>query len=356
MVGKFLSWWLGGLAALVPSGVRRAFRRSAGTLVLDLSGRDTVLRHHSGKTSREIGRVRSDPLDAAARANAVAGLVKNFDLRKVDVVLRLPASRALRKTLNLPLAAEENLRQVLAFEMDRQTPFKSEEVYFDFTIRERHPETERIEVDLTVMPRSTVDEAIDLAAGWGLHPDVVDVAGSDPEGGSSLNLAPHEPVAAGSRPGGALWFSLTGLAVVLAAVAVYVPLERQRDLSEELLLQVAEAASQARVVSDLRARIESAIADGGALVERKRRMPTATAILAELTRLMPDDTWMSQFQLRGAELQMSGHSADASRLIGQVEGSPLFQEAKFRSPVTQDPRVSRERFNLSATVAARAPQ
>ena len=58
MVGEFLSWWLGGLAALVPSGARRAFRRSAGTLVLDLSGPDIVLRHHAGKTSREIGRVR----------------------------------------------------------------------------------------------------------------------------------------------------------------------------------------------------------------------------------------------------------------------------------------------------------
>jgi len=73
---------------------------------------------------------------------------------------------------------------------------------------------------MTVAPRPAVDEAVEMAAGWGLHPDVVDIAGNDPEGGSSLNLAPHEPVAAGSRPGGALWFSLTGLAVVLAAVAV----------------------------------------------------------------------------------------------------------------------------------------
>ncbi len=356
MVGGFFAWWFAGLAALVPSSLRRAFRRGAGTLVLDFSGPEAVVRHVSGGTSREIGRVRSDPLDTATQASAIAALVKKINLRKVDVVLRLPASRALRKTLDLPLAAEENLRQVLGFEMDRQTPFRSEEVYFDFTVRERDRETERIKVDLTVVPRSAVDDAIDLAAGWGLHPDIVDVAGSDPAGSdpdadSSLNLMPHEAGAARDQPGGALSLGLAAVAAVLAAVALNVPLERQRDLSEELLRQVAEATSQAQAASASRAEIERSIVDGGALVERKAGMPTATGVLAELTRLMPDDTWISQFQLRDTALQVSGYSADASRLIGLVENSPLFHEAKFRSPVTQDARTSRERFNLSAEVA-----
>ena len=356
IVGGCFAWSFSGLAGLVPSFVRRAFRRGAGTLVLDLSGPDAVIRHVSGGTSREIGRVRSDPLDTATQASTVAGLVKKVNLRKVDVVLRLPASQALRKTLNLPLAAEENLRQVLAFEMDRQTPFSSEEVYFDFTVRERDRETGRIKVEMTVVPRSAVDEAIEAAVGWGLHPDVVDVAGTDPDGEPSLNLMPRQPGAPRDQPGGALSLGLAAVAVVLAAVALNVPLERQRDLSEELLRQVAAATSQAHAASASRAEIERSIVDGGALVDRKAGMPTATGILAELTRLMPDDTWISQFQLRDTALQVSGYSADASRLIGLVENSPLFHEAKFRSPVTQDARTGRERFNLSAEVAMRAPR
>ena len=36
----------------------------------------------------------------------------------------------LAKTVTLPLAAERELEQVLAFEMDRETPFKAEELYW----------------------------------------------------------------------------------------------------------------------------------------------------------------------------------------------------------------------------------
>ena len=51
------------------------------------------------------------------------------------VVVALPPEQVLRKTITLPAAVEENLRQVLAYDLDRHTPFKPEEVYFDASDR-----------------------------------------------------------------------------------------------------------------------------------------------------------------------------------------------------------------------------
>ena len=47
----------------------------------------------------------------------------------VRTVFCIPAERVLQRNLTLPVAAEDNLRQVLAFEMDRQTPFKADQIY-----------------------------------------------------------------------------------------------------------------------------------------------------------------------------------------------------------------------------------
>jgi len=46
-------------------------------------------------------------------------------------VLRLGETDVLGKTVSLPLAAERELDQALAFEMDRETPFTAEETLLE---------------------------------------------------------------------------------------------------------------------------------------------------------------------------------------------------------------------------------
>ena len=47
---------------------------------------------------------------------------------------------------------------------------------------------------------------------------------------------------------------------------------------------------------------------------------------------------------------VSGYSGKASALIGLLEESAFFDEVSFSSPVTLDPKVGLDRFNLSAKV------
>ena len=62
---------------------------------------------------------------------------------------------------------------------------------------------------------------------------------------------------------------------------------------------------------------------------------------------MPDDTWLTRIDIRGNEIQIQGESSTAATLIGLLDGSELFKNPQFRSPVTQVPRTERERFHLS---------
>jgi general secretion pathway protein L len=76
---------------------------------------------------------------------------------KVAVVL--PREQVLRKTLSLPAVVENNLLQTLAYDLDRHTPFKADEVYFDAVVIAREPARKEIRVDWAAALKSVVDQA-----------------------------------------------------------------------------------------------------------------------------------------------------------------------------------------------------
>jgi general secretion pathway protein L len=74
-------------------------------------------------------------------------------------------------------------------------------------------------------------------------------------------------------------------------------------------------------------------------------------VLAELTRLVPDQAYLAQLLLQDGEVQLHGSAATASDLIGLLDHSALFRAPQFRSPVTRDGRDGAERFHLSVELA-----
>ena len=349
VIGGFLAWWFKELAGLIPARLRGALEGSAGGALLDLSGPEIVLSRLSGRSWRELGRVDPQGLNEPAQARAFARLIKKAKLDELDVVLRLPASTALRKTLSLPLAAEENLRQVLTFEMDRHTPFSADEVYFDYRVRMRHAETGRMEVELVTVPRKVMDERCERAAAWGVVPDVVDIGGEDASEG--INLLPAENGVNGGRRVGGLSLFLAAVAAALIAVAVYLPLEAQQREMQAFSVALTKAKAEAGAAMELRREIDRLVEESQFLVTRKQKSVKATEVLDELTSILPDGTWLRQFKIKDRELRISGFSQAASNLIGLIEQSALFANARFTSPVTQDRREGLERFNIAADLA-----
>lgn len=347
-IGAFLRWWGGELAAMLPARLRRAGERAREGLVLDIAPSEAALRR-VGKAPAVLGRVE---LAADGTALPEAGLRRVLDrrAREESVALRLPAALALRKTITLPAAAAENLRQVLTYELDRLTPFRRDEVVFDQRIVERDA-AGRILVELTLVPKAQVDRALRVAASLGLGAEVVEVAAEREGEPPSGNLLAGTRVEGRGRPLTAAAALLA--AAVLAAVAVWLPLQRQSELAAALAQQVAEARKQAAAAAKIEREIEALAREQTFVLARKQKSYAAVDVLNELTRLLPDDTHLSQWSLNGNQLQIGGLASSASNVIALLEQSPLFEKAQFRSPVTQDPRLGRERFQVSGEVVAR---
>jgi len=118
--------------------------------------------------------------------------------------------------------------------------------------------------------------------------------------------------------------------------------------TEQALDEVRTAAQEANALQE---RVAALLGRTRLLTGRKIDRPSATAILAEVTRLLPDHTWVLKFALRENQVTVAGYSAQPASLIAILEASPMFAEVRFSSPVTLDQRVGLERFNLSAVLA-----
>src|SRR5256885_2046309 len=125
-VRRFARWWFAELGAMVPAKARERLSRSAEALVITLDGSEAAISHELGGKSHQIGRGLVIGSDAAVRSlGLLAGepaLQQRVARGKLPVCIRLPADKGLRTQIMLPAAVEENLAQVLHFELDRRTP------------------------------------------------------------------------------------------------------------------------------------------------------------------------------------------------------------------------------------------
>ena len=91
------------------------------------------------RRSRRAGRAAVEALPPMAYGGSIA--------RGRGSSSRCPPGQVLRKKITLPAAVEENLGQALAYDLDRHTPFKPDEVYFDAVVIGRDPAKKEIRVD-----------------------------------------------------------------------------------------------------------------------------------------------------------------------------------------------------------------
>lgn len=343
-LAAFLDWWLGELAGLVPRFLRRPFSRRGETIILEPAdqpgGEGGRLFLQRGKAVEALG----------AFGDGLAQLPAKARRSRRSVTLALPQGRAVRQTINLPLAAEENLREVIGFEMDRLTPFRREEVYYDQRVLGRDPAREQLEVELTLSPRATVDGFLEAAEELGLKPQRVDVATG--EGGHPLGLDLLQLTAGkrSSRFARAVTVVLLITACGLGAASIAIPLDRKARLEADLRRQVTEARANAAAARELESDMAARQAHVLYVHDLKRGVPSASAVMDSVTRLLPDDTWLYQLRVNDDKVEISGYAPNSSSLIQLFEDAPAFAEARFRAPVTQDAKLGMDRFSLQLRI------
>jgi general secretion pathway protein L len=266
--------------------------------------------------------------------------------------LLLPAASVLVRRLALPAAAADRLRDVVRFEIDRQTPFAAEDVLFDARLRGRRADGQ-LDVDLVATPRARAEPvlaALGPMAGHLAGIDVLDATGL-PRGANLLDPAARRH----QRDPWRTWNRvLAGVGIVAVAAMLASTLDNRRQAADALDAAVAARARPAQLAARQRQALV-ALVEGQAFLDRRRAdAPTTIEVLDEVTRRLPDGTYLEKFAMEGDQLTLIGLSNQASALVGRMEGSPLWRSPALAGAVQPDPATGRDRFTLTAALG-RAP-
>jgi general secretion pathway protein L len=369
---RFWRWWSGQLAPLIPAASRGAVRRRLTRPLVEFGDGEAVfwrpLVVDEGLRLIEVARVAlsGDAGEVAAAGRAAMSALASATSRETaaipKVVLALPPKQVMRKTLVLPAAVEENLEQALSYDLDRHTPFRPEQVYFDAAVIDRKPAAKTIGVDWVAALKTTVDNAKRQVEDWG-GVVVAVVPGPASTRPTRLNLIPHE-----ARPHSALWrrwqlWAPTAALAVCVLAVLAVPLLQKREYAIALNKQTESAREQAEASDALRTQLEHQQGDYNYALAKKYAYPGAVQIIDDVTRLLPDDTWITQLEVKSTvrgkdnvrELTLRGESANAGALISTLEDSKLVEQAALQSPTTKLQPGPGEVFVLGSRLRAGTP-
>jgi general secretion pathway protein L len=355
VAARYFRWWWEQLRELLPDRILAVNADADAHLIIEVDGEELVCYVIRANDRQRIGRIPDSTAAPADREAFMAGIRDHLP-HSTAACLVLPRSQVLRQLVPLPLAARDNLSEVLGYEMDRQTPFRADQVYYDYQIAECVSDSDELAVELIAAPRRTVDVLLDRIASFGIVLDRVEVAstqvGSLPTGNRAINLLPPGSRGGRKRRLSSTNIRLLGGTVVLLVIALALPIIKIKRAEGQLEAEIANIEPHAEQVIDLHERLQHRVEATDSLLRLRESSPIVIEVLAELARILPDHTWLSTLELRNGVLQIRGHSATSSELISLIEGSSAFRGVSFASPVTQDERTGKERFEIRAQLAA----
>lgn len=232
--------------------------------------------------------------------------------------------------------------------MDRETPFEQEEVYWKHVVEAVDRRRQQLRVRLFLAPKYRLEPLLSALAQVGLAPRWVEIA----DAGAAGMLVPinGDGNRRLDRSHRLLW-PAAGCCAVLALGAAVTPFVRQSLQLTSLNQQLRAARLTAGKAEALRREIDR-LARGADLIRGEaEKAGRPLDVLAAVTRIFPDDTYLTEFELRQRKLTLSGRSAGAARLIGSLAADGGFRNPAFAAPVTRLEALHAEVFTINADVA-----
>jgi general secretion pathway protein L len=347
-------WWLTEFLNLFPERTKE-FLSGRGRALL------VVAADQDGATLELLNGARiSTASERVTPANDVLAEIDRFlrshglEPKDVDVGLRLPADNVFCRQLLLPAEAISAIDAIVAQDLARKTPFKSEDIYCDHAALEGS-DGKKVMVWQWIVRRKHVDETL-LAFKIDIEQLAFIVCDRPTAGRPApfINLRPkaHARNSWEQRTAWVLCCSAVGFALLAGGLKYW----NQQTAIDRLETQVAAASGKAQQVRVLVDQLQEKKSVLLRLRLQRSETPGLVDLWEEVTRVLPSHSWLIEFRLvetagkREEQVVISGFSSAAPSLVGIIDSSPLFFDAALTSPIAVDATEGRDRFALQAKV------
>ncbi len=346
----FFRWWKRELSFLVPDKIKQLVSDQHGILIVRPEGKQFALSYwFEGQEEPLILLDR----DESGTAKYKELLASDERLQKAEIIFRLTRKYAIQKELSLPIAARENLYQVVAYELSRYSPFKVEQAYFAVKPLAVQNEPGQIKVLLILTAREVLDTFYADLKAFGMplkFVDYADAANKLDQSEYQYNLLPEELREKTDKTAELIHASLVGLVLLLVLLALALPVWFEYRAVNTLQDKINAIEKEAKSIKALQAEVDALVDENQQLINLKTEKPPIVSVLNTLSKVIKDDTWLAYAQYASGQLQIQGESPTASTLISVLEASDYFANAKFVSPVTRDNVTKLERFQITVDI------
>lgn len=288
------------------------------------------------------------------RGTQPAALALNISdtLKDARVEVALLPDQFLFRRLELPNRAAEFLPGIVRAQIDSLTPWRADECVFGWSSPEQI-DSEKMAVTVVATARAVIAPYISMLARAGCHAislftvptelshDETPVKVHEELGTAIVS---HESVSRLLRAGLAISLAAAVLTVGGAAFLSDHYDAQQRELSAELSRARAHSSNDASATVTAQDRILS----------HKHDSPFVVLVLEDLSRLLPDHTYLTEMRIEGSKLQIVGTTQEAPALVGLLERSGRFKQVSFFAPTTRALDL-RDRFHIEATIQPLQP-
>ena len=333
-IADLYEWWSQTLVGLLPRRVRGG--DDPPSLHIRVQRRLIELSPHEGS------RVAFQPVVLeGADGLAESLLATKISSNNMRVCLVLDDDRFIKRslsTLALPNSTQEKMTKL---DLAASTPFAEKEVLL---IQGR----ESSQVDGTsyfVVKKEIIEPVLTAIGKTGFMLDTL-VFGADEISGGSPSLMRLKDVGFVERVAGRMvpvgvLACMFGLAFTVAHVH-WRHAQANGVLDEQISIASQNAATTRRLIAER----NEALAQLVALRQEKKDVVPVVVIIEELSRIIPDGTWITDLEINSGIVRLSGFSKDAPKLIPLLDASELFVDPTFRSPVLKVNVQVGDRFSL----------
>lgn len=309
--------------------------------------------------------------------------VEELKCKGSRVLLGIPGQWVMVRRVELPSTVKENIRSVMAHEIDRFTPLDAADAMYDFIAAAQVDG--KLSITLMAARKATLDPYVEALTEKGFPPGristpagvmVEDVPPETPcrpigDGGiwsffktkgEDVPFAPAAMLYAALSPG-AKSLDLAGgdaggkgkvsfittliLALLLVAMVipyVVVPLEMEKRKISAIEGQIKSRRKDVTDVERLKKEMENLQGEIDQIEDFKKTKPMSLDVLKGLTLLLPKTAWVTRTRVTDETVEIEGYAASATGVLSLLEQSNLFQQVEFASPTVKDARLNAERF------------
>jgi general secretion pathway protein L len=348
-VSQFLRWWAAELHScaqdvlglLVPQRRRviNVYWDAIRLLVMDENSSDA-------KTMVEISCVDGDLPETIPASLAIVREQNN------RIRVFVSPQRAYVRQFQLPIAVLPHLDAAVTLQLPKLLPLVASELLTDFEVIASDLTLKTASIDLAAVKKAEVNAVLERLKAWGLRVASVHLGqpsgprhrfkfGGDGIFGHRFKLNRSDRVLASAA---------AALSLVCASVAA----------TESYRSQV----SLERAKTETRAPATAAFAHRQALLGRLEPLaalaqleaaPSATALVAELTMLVPQNTWLTTLELKDRHVRLVGVSPNSGNVVKLISSSLLLSDVALRSSMSLGIGTGLDRFELTAELKASAP-